>query len=159
MSNSTTADGRPQHLSPCRECPFSRAATDEDLAKGGSQPERYIGQAYGPFLLPCHMDPKYSQADCGLHMLQCAGAAIFRANCGVADRMPDALLRAEPDAERVFASPAELLARHARVGLDEAEAYLGLMTPDALLRLELLGMNFSPNARTIEIPGKKKEEE
>ncbi len=79
---------------------------------GGSEPEVYIGQAYGPFLLACHMDPDYAKDPRSPENLQCAGAAAFRANVGILQLMPSFLLRVGADVERVFATPAELVAHH-----------------------------------------------
>lgn len=140
---------RPQPAAPCRQCPFARDVTDETLVKGGAPPEVYIGQARGPFMLPCHMDPHYDQKDCGLDQLQCAGAAVFRANCGWSDLMPPSLLRAEPDTEKVFANPAELLARHRRIPLDTAQERMAILPATELLRYAMAEARRSPKAKTI----------
>ena len=44
--------------------------------------------------------------------MQCAGAAIFRQKIGVADRLPDALLKIKEDDSNVFATLHEFIAHH-----------------------------------------------
>jgi hypothetical protein len=51
--------------------------------------------------------------------------------------MPEFLLAAEVDKERVFATPAELLAHHSEISLEVAEAFLRRMPPEKLLAVEL----------------------
>jgi hypothetical protein len=97
----------------------------------------FIGQAFGPFMLSCHMDHDYEKDRRSPALLQCAGAAIFRANVGVDALLPDALLHLEPDAEAVFETPAELLAHHANIPLEAAQKLLRLFPPRKLLENEL----------------------
>jgi len=120
---------------PCKECPFSRAI--EPGGTGGSSPAIYIGQAYGPFFLPCHMDSEYTRDKRSVDLLQCVGAATFRANVGVDVKMPEALLHCPPDTNLVFADAAELLAHHGKVSREEASAFLAVYPPARLLRIEL----------------------
>jgi hypothetical protein len=109
---------------PCPGCPFSRAIAPG--ATGGSDPKVYVGQAAGPFWLPCHQDRNYDSSNPRGSMShtgeieQCAGAAIYRANTGVSESMPGALLALPEDREAVFASPAELIAHHNETSLDAA---------------------------------------
>ncbi len=133
---------------PCVECPFSRAIAPGFT--GGADPSVYIGQAVWPFLLPCHMDPRYAVERRSLELIQCAGAATFRANIGVAGRMPSALLRCDPDRQAVFATPAELLAHHTGLELVDAEAWLADHPPALLLLRELTkaGVETTPAPRT-----------
>ncbi len=118
---------RPHKLhKPCSECPFSRTA----VANGtrGADPLIYIGQAFGPFWLPCHSDdPVYQETQrCGTDtaVAQCAGAAIFRENVEVADDLPCALHKLPANRELVFSYAAELLAAHAGISINEAEAFV-----------------------------------
>lgn len=67
---------------------------------------------------------------------ECAGSAIFRANVGVIDLMPEALLRLPPDHETVFSTYAELMAHHTDIVLDVAEWTLSRITPDELRETE-----------------------
>lgn len=124
---------------PCRECPFARWV--KPGGTGGSDPRRFIGQALGHFWLPCHMAPGYwdNKDKPNNHELipQCAGAAIYRTNVGVADRFPATFLHAAADTEAVFASHAELLAHHLQVSRQEAEILLEFHTPEACLLDEL----------------------
>ncbi len=89
---------RKQHESPCSTCPFAR--TCEIGATGGASVFKLAGQANGPFMFPCHsthdsskLEERLKAADPAANS-QCAGAAIFRANVGVAGHMPDPLLTA-----------------------------------------------------------------
>jgi hypothetical protein len=122
-----------QHHSPCAECPFSRAV--KTGGTGGTDPRVYVGQACGPFLLPCHMDPRYSENKRSTDLLQCVGAAVFRSNIGVHNfiGLPDFLLREPIDVEKVFATPAELLAHHMGISLEEAQALMEKTPPLVLL--------------------------
>lgn len=102
----------------CPECPFSRAV--EPGALGGSHPLKYVAQAMGPFALPCHMhcdfnDPQWRQKSFATP--QCLGAATFRANVGVQDRLPEAFERVPENHEDVFSSFAEFLAHHTNMPL------------------------------------------
>lgn len=111
---------------PCQTCPFARATPGKDsLLK--VNPLVMIGQSQGPFALPCHSDPDYRGAhDCSnLHEVsQCAGAAIYRANLKLAERMPAALHALPANAELVFASHAELLAHFTECSVEVAQAFL-----------------------------------
>lgn len=120
---------------PCRECPFTRSIAPGFT--GGADPAVFVGQAVGPFLLPCHMDTRYAEERHSPELVQCAGAAIYRANIGAADRLPGAMLRCSPDPAAVFTSPAELLAHHRQVALEDAEAELQRTPPGVLLEREL----------------------
>jgi hypothetical protein len=51
--------------------------------------------------------------------MQCAGAAIFRRNIGVASRMPDPLLKLDTDDSNVFANLEEFI-KHHEPDLDQA---------------------------------------
>jgi hypothetical protein len=121
---------------PCAECPFGKKTPPGTT--GGAHPAVYVGQAWGPFLLACHLSPGYwdNRRDTG--HAQCAGAAIFRANVGRAELMPAPLLRCPPDAESGFATPGELLAHHLDIPLEEAEKILRDTPPEALMRLEFI---------------------
>ena len=96
---------------PCAECPFRRDIEPGFL--GGSPVETYLGQILLPFWLPCHRSRNYagkaSQFD---EVDQCRGAAILRANIGVADLMPDELIKLPPDTRRVFPTLAAFYAHH-----------------------------------------------
>ena len=119
---------------PCKECPFSK--TIEPGRTGNSSPTILIGQAYGPFFLPCHMDPAYTRDRRSTDLLQCAGAAVFRANVGVAEKMPEALLQL-PASHDAFETPEELIAHHAKVTVEVANMFLSEFPPERLLRYEL----------------------
>lgn len=120
---------------PCAECPFSRAI--EPASTGGADPAIYIGQAYGPFLLPCHMDPNYKKDQRDPGLIQCAGAAAFRANVCRDVLMPKELLRCPPDEDLVFAESAELLAHHKQCTIEEARKLLAAVPPARLLEIEM----------------------
>ena len=136
---------------PCAECPFSKTVQPGTL--GGSDVSVYVGQAIGPFWLPCHMDTDFQDPNWkqDITKAQCAGAAIFRANLGISDYMPDFLHRLPPDTLPAlrqrrspdrntvlsFASHAELVAHHRQCSVTEAEAWLEKNPPTELLRVEL----------------------
>ena len=137
MSDHDPGDPRYSRRSPCAKCPFSRSCTPGAL--GGSTPGVYIGQAEGPFLLTCHMSEGYDQSVGPQPELpQCAGAAIYRANLGVAGKMPDFLLSLPADENLVFASHAEFMAHHMQRSCEFARMFLrDVVTPEAFLRIEL----------------------
>lgn len=130
---------------PCAACPFRRSVTPGAL--GGSSPFTYVGQAFAAFWLPCHSHMNYTDPveRNDRAKPQCAGAAIYRANTGVAPRIAgvtdqDGLtLHALPaDTTLVFATPAEFLSHHCGVPLGLAEMGLLMCPPEVLLREELL---------------------
>jgi hypothetical protein len=129
----------PKHLKqPCPACPFSKAIKPGAL--GGSAPEVYIGQLHGPFILPCHQacdfdDPEWKRKS--IDTPQCAGAAMFRANVGIADALPSALHKLEPS-DKVFADPAEFYMHHKGMTRQQAEEELSVMTPELLLQWQLM---------------------
>jgi len=123
---------------PCVSCPFRR---DNDLGTdkpGGSEPEVYLGQARGPFWLPCHKDSNYADKNSDpAKVQQCAGAAIFRANCKGPYRLPDQLLKLEEDHENVFSSEAEFYAHYSGASVEACEEMLDDSVLDTLLNIEL----------------------
>lgn len=123
---------------PCGSCPFTRTSQPGNL--GGSPVEVYIGQTHGPFVLPCHCacnfdDPNWK--DKALDTPQCAGAAIFRANIGVAAELPPALHTLPADYERVFSDAEEFVAHHLDISYGRAAVLLAQTPPETLLRREL----------------------
>lgn len=120
-------------MSPCPDCPFSR--TVKPGALGGSPPETFIGQAYGPFILPCHKTCNFSDPlwkDKTIDTPQCAGAAIFRANIGLNGQFPAVIHQLAPNKDKVFANAAEFYAHHKQISQFEACKQL-LVTPPAML--------------------------
>lgn len=123
---------------PCPACPYSR--TCEPGALGGSPVEKYIGQALGPFLLPCHQHCDFTDPDWKLKVEstpQCAGAAVFRANLGVNALMPKGLHELPANRGTVFSTAAEFVAHHRGVDLHTARMQLVLFPPEQMLRDEL----------------------
>jgi hypothetical protein len=84
------------------------------------------------------MDPRYASDRRDPALLQCAGAAIFRANVGRDMLLPEGLLRCPPDSLTVFATPAELIAHHRQVPVAEAEEFLRSCPPEELLCREMV---------------------
>jgi hypothetical protein len=125
-----------QHTEPCGDCPFRRTCPPGKL--GGSPPETYIGQIFGPFWLPCHCSHDSTKLEERLdhNNTQCAGAAIHRSNIGVADRMPELLLHLPENKEIVFATQAEFLAHHVELPLVEAEFLLKQVPPSLFFMVE-----------------------
>jgi hypothetical protein len=109
---------------PCSECPFSkRNVLTKEKALGGAKPTVYIGQAMGPFLLPCHMDKNYKDKQTDYRVASaCAGAATFRHNIGVDIYMPAGINILPIDKELVFGSREEFLAHYLEVDIDTIRA-------------------------------------
>lgn len=100
----------------------------------------YIGQAAGPFVLPCHKHCDFSDPNWKAKVIntpQCAGAAIFRANIGIADSLPEAIHRLPQNHKAVFSTSAEFLAHHARMSLSQAVIMLKITTPYELMRHQM----------------------
>jgi hypothetical protein len=119
----------------CPGCPFSRTC---DLAPDDGRlgdPTRFVGQAAGPFRLPCHAAPGYT-ATPDFSFPQCAGAAAFRTHLGVARLMPEGIYTRPAD-PGVFATPAELYAFHLRVPPAVAEEIDASLPPALLLAMEM----------------------
>ena len=123
---------------PCKECPFSRNNNLTGDKPGGAYPAVYIGQSEGPFWLPCHMEKEYDgkQTDPS-KVNQCAGAAIYRANVGVASKMPKQILTLPENKEDVFASHAEFLSHYSDIPFNVAVDILNEETLSELLKIEL----------------------
>lgn len=123
---------------PCSECAFSRSSTPGEL--GGSHADVYIGQCYGPFFIPCHMTYEVNDEELrrNLHCTGgCAGAAVFRANCGWDSAMPPGINKLPADHEAVFSSPAEFVAHHLQISVEDAKRRLAKTPPVELLQVEL----------------------
>ena len=123
---------------PCPDCPFSRSVRPGAL--GGSPATTFIGQAYGPFILPCHKhcdfnDPQWKAKT--INTPQCAGAAIFRANVGVAPLLPDAIHKLPANHEAVFSTAAEFLSHHMMLPLEYAQEVLSTLTPAELCKQQM----------------------
>lgn len=119
---------------PCRDCPYNRECRPGAL--GGSNPAAYIGQAHGPFALPCHKHCDFSDPGWrskALDTPQCAGAAVFRTHIGAADHMPAAMPRMPANAT-VFASEAEFIAHHTGTPLGKVKVWL---TPTVIQAMTL----------------------
>lgn len=126
-----------QHTAPCRTCPFLRSSVPGKL--GGSAPEVFVGQCYGPFWIPCHEVVDYSDPNWRTNYAvgQCAGAAIYRANAHRGREYPPALLLLPRDKVTVFETPAEFLSHHKMMELAVAGFQLGLVNPAMLCSDEL----------------------
>jgi hypothetical protein len=122
-------------IKPCKGCPFRRDITPGAL--GGGVVETYIGQAFGPFVLPCHSASDYDPRTTTAADPQCAGAAIFRANVGVAGLMPKGIHSLPADPVAVFADAAEFIAHHTGADPYTVEAVLEHYTPQQMLAAEL----------------------
>lgn len=102
---------------PCGECPFRKKNKLVHNGKpGGSHPEVYVGQSEGPFWLPCHSDKAYADKNSDHKVVQqCAGAAIYRSNIGVSEKMPDAIHILPEDKKLVFESHADFVSHYSGV--------------------------------------------
>lgn len=127
---------------PCKTCPWSRSVGVGET--GGAHPFKFIGQAHGPFWLPCHSSPGYEADRRNQEHRQCAGAAIYRANSGASEHIPDQLHRLPEDRELVFASPEEFLAHHASMTLEEAGEEMRKYPPTLLTMYEMAQAEAKP---------------
>lgn len=106
----------------CGQCPFSRTTPKEYLDTKGQNGERFAGQAIGNFALPCHMRAEFAEFRENPHAAPlCAGAAKYRANIGVSEMLSPRIGRLPADPEKVFDSPAELLAHHEGITFEQAK--------------------------------------
>jgi hypothetical protein len=97
----STAEAKPvkgQPDRPCSDCPFSRQSLRGWL--GGATPNEYRRLAHSNQPIYCH----------ALIGVQCAGAAIYRAN--VCKRAGPPNIELPADRNAVFATPMEFLAHH-----------------------------------------------
>lgn len=88
-----------QHTRPCSDCPFSRKAINGWL--GSLSADDWVKAAHGETYIECHVHTG----------VDCAGAAIYRANICKRLRDPNAL-RLQADKVSVFANPMEFLEHH-----------------------------------------------
>ena len=133
---------------PCAECPFSRASRPG--ATGGAAATTYVGQAHGPFRLPCHMAAGYEDNRRDEGLPQCAGAAMYRDLAGRAPLMPPEIHQLKGDPALVFSSPAELVAHHTQVPLWRAQALLRGLPPSHWLAVEALKLSRGAEGETRE---------
>lgn len=112
LISSREATPAPKQLTnPCSDCPWARDALNGWL--GGHTAEEWVAFAHGEARIDCHVHPN----------VQCAGAAIYRANNCKVPRDPETL-QLKPNTKLVFRSPRVFLAHHAA-------------TPEAKLRVQL----------------------
>lgn len=122
---------------PCKDCPFM--AWTKPGALGGSPPETFIGQAFGPFLLPCHKhvdfeDPLWKHKV--MDTPQCAGAAMFRKAMGISERLPDVIHSLEPEGP-LLENPVQFYAHHKQISHFEAVEQVMARPPAMLLGEQL----------------------
>lgn len=86
--------------------------------------------------LPCHKDPAYGANRNNPELVQCAGAAIFRANISRDDH-PDSLLKLPGGHPDVYADPKELLCTTMDISPETAENVLSEFSPAVLAANEL----------------------
>lgn len=141
MSSSSSDTKSPkQHRRPCPTCPFIRSS--EPGATGGSPPSVYVAQTLLPYKIPCHefidySDPEWKES-CLQGVPQCVGHAMLRDAIGVAERLPEALLRVVHDPDTgAFTSLAEFWAHHTGESLEEARALLSPAVIRAMILAEL----------------------
>jgi hypothetical protein len=94
-----------QITKPCEDCPFRRVALAGWLAE--QRPADYCQMAHSDDLIQCHTK-KLADGN----YVQCAGAAIYRAN--VAKRCDPPNLKLPEDGGAVFVSPVEFVEHHSR---------------------------------------------
>lgn len=104
---------------PCGDCPFRKNIEPGNL--GGSSVGTYLGQLYGPFRLPCHLqysadfpgERSKERSEQSMTVPECVGAAMLRGSAlELRDRqLPSALLRLSAD-DTVFESLAAFASHH-----------------------------------------------
>jgi hypothetical protein len=109
-----------QHKKPCSDCPWTRVAVAGWL--GSMTAEEWASLAHSDAPILCHT--LVAPPDSGLS-IQCAGAAIYRANVCKSLRGAFWMLKTPPlelkaDRDKVFARPAEFLSYH--LGIDQKTA-------------------------------------
>ncbi len=122
----------------CGGCPFKRVNNNEKPNPGGSKPEVYLGQARGPFWLPCHNDKNYKgKSSSPATVNQCAGAAIFRANIKVRDRLPEQLQSLPEDHVNVFSTEQEFYQHYYDADEERAARACSAEMLDTYTRIEM----------------------
>ena len=119
-------------------CPYGRKTDRSYLKERGADVRRFIGQAVGPFLLPCHTFADKENWPLDVARPQCVGAAMFRDAIGVGDKMPAQLTRAKFDPEHVFGTLAEYLAYHDGCSVESAQRKIDRGLVAECFRLEYL---------------------
>lgn len=133
----------------CLGCPFKKINTNEKPYPGGSHPFVYLGQARGPFWLPCHADKNYEGKGSNVETVsQCRGAAIFRSNCENQYPLPKELLKLEKDTDDVFENEAEFASHYLGGPVDKWKKVLKKPLLDHLMVKEISSP--SPTKRFIE---------
>jgi hypothetical protein len=93
-----------QHTRPCSDCPFARTALSGWL--GRSTPGEWVTLAHSDSSVECH-----ALKDSDGFELECAGAAIYRANVAKSLRDPKAF-KLPPNTTLVFATSQEFVMHH-----------------------------------------------
>lgn len=84
-------------------------------------------------MLPCHSQKGYKGNDTPMEAEQCRGAAVFRANIGVADMMPDPILGLPALSDpNVFATLPEFIKHHVPGASDSKVAAMVALIPEFL---------------------------
>lgn len=127
-----------QHRNPCSTCPFTRKSDPGET--GGSPTEVYIAQTLMPYWVPCHECIDYSDPDwkTKYETQQCVGHAMMRDKMGVADKMPEPLLRVAPTEQaQVFDSLTQMYAYHEGITEEEAASFLTPNVVNAIIQYEI----------------------
>lgn len=120
---------------PCADCPFMTSCKPGAL--GGSPPETFIGQAHGPFLLPCHKHCDFDDPDWKSKVNetpQCAGAAMYREANQIP--LPPSIAKLEP-VEGLLENPVQFYAHHKQITCGEAMRQVMAVPPSMLLAAQL----------------------
>ena len=108
VSGNEATPATKQHTKPCGDCPWRKDALPGWL--GNMSVDQWLQAAHIETLIDCHtkIGP------------QCAGAAIYRRNVCKMTHTP-AIIRLEPDREKVFTTPMAFKAHHAAAALKPVE--------------------------------------
>lgn len=122
---------------PCKGCPYRKDNNLNTSTPGSSSPAVYIGQAMGPFYLPCHEDKNYKGKKTDYSITgHCRGAASFRTHIGVNGKMPE-ILSQEANYEDVFEDREAFLAHYLEQPKELIAKSLGEFEYNLMLRMEL----------------------
>jgi hypothetical protein len=138
LISSNEATPAPRQLTkPCSDCPWARDALNGWL--GGNTAHEWIIMAHDETLIDCHVHPN----------VQCAGAAIYRANVRKRTREPETL-KLPRDEKICFATPLEFLAHHTNTPENRLRAKLLENIRQANVSLQDNDTNQEPGGRPMD---------
>ena len=113
-----------EQQAPCATCPWRRDATPI----GADAPRRLVHGLISIFV-PCshgaeYIEPNWRERSVAALPTPCAGVAVFRANTNRAQFMPAILNTHKAEHVDVFSTPAEFVAHHTDMSVDDAQGMI-----------------------------------